>query len=98
MARKRWSFTEEHKREAVRIIQHSGRTVQEVAQDLGIRSDLLSAWRRRYGGTEPAGRSTGSLEEENRRLQRELQVARQERDFAKKVATFFAKGPERSSS
>jgi transposase-like protein len=32
-----------------------------------------------------------SLEEENRQLRRQLEVARQERDFAKKAAAFFAK-------
>lgn len=98
MARHRRSFSREYKLEAVRVVKHSGRPLGEVARDLGVRADLLASWRRQYEaeGVVPA-RATSSVEEENRRLQRENAVLRQERDFAKKAAAFFIKGSERNT-
>jgi transposase len=60
---------------------------------------LLGEWARKLdgGGTgpvaEPApGRLPGeTVEEENRRLRREIAILRQEREFAKKAAAFFLK-------
>jgi transposase len=37
------------------------------------------------------------LEEENRQLRRELQIAQEERDILKKVAAIFSEGPKASS-
>ena len=64
-----------------------------------MRPDLLRAWARQArtrAGQAPtdvfpgAGRLP-SVEEELRQLRRELEVARQERDFLKKAAAYFAK-------
>ena len=52
------------------------------------------------GGHASSGMSVGwessvpgeTLEQENRRLRREVEVLRQEQAFAKKVAVYFAKG------
>jgi transposase len=93
MPRERRSFTREYKLEAVRLVTEGGRQLSQVARDLGVRADLLRHWKRRLeaeGAVRP--RPAASLEEENRRLQRELAVLRQERDFLKKAAAFFAKG------
>ena len=37
-------FTPEFKREAVRLVQTSGRTVEQVADDLGIGRSTLGKW------------------------------------------------------
>ena len=93
MSRERRSFSREYKLEAVRLVAEGGRPVGEVARDLGVRPDLLRLWKRRLAAEGTVGpRPAASLEEENRRLQRELAVVRQERDFLKKAAAFFAKG------
>lgn len=42
------NFTDDFRREAVRISRESGRTVDEVATDLGIGKSTLSSWRRRF--------------------------------------------------
>jgi len=90
---KRRTFDPEFKLEAVRLVAE-GRRIAEVARDLAIRPDQLRAWKRQLEAqgaldVAPAG---GSPEEELRRVKRELEVVRQERDFLKKAAAFFAKG------
>ncbi len=93
MARERRSFTREYKLEAVRLVVEGGRSIRVVARDLGIRTDLLRKWKHAVEAEGALVRlPTRTLEEENRRLTRELAVVRQERDFLKKAAAFFAKG------
>jgi transposase len=103
----RRQFTAEFKLEAVRLAMESGKPQHVVAAELGIRSDQLRKWRRRLearGATPTAPRTPRSArdvfpghgqltsqDEELRRLKRELEVVRQERDFLKRAAAFFAK-------
>lgn len=96
MARERRQFSAEYKREAVRLVE-DGRAVLDVARSLGIRADMLRKWRHQLtAAAEPAQAFPGhgkltSQDEEIRRLRRELEVARQERDFLKQATVFFAK-------
>ena len=94
MRRARRSFTLEFKLEAVRLVTEEGRTVVDVARDIDVRPEQLRAWKRQFEEkglvTVPAGLE--NADEENRRLRRELEVVRQERDFLKKAVAFFAKG------
>jgi transposase len=91
--RKRRSFTPEFRHEAVRLALESDRPLSEIARELGIRPDQLRHWKqdatRAAGHPAPSGESP---EQELRRLRREVAVLRQERDFLKKAAAFFAKG------
>ena len=91
--RARRSFSPEFKLEAVRLVVEGGRPLSQVARELDLRPEQLRGWKQQLQAngevTRPA--STLSLEEENRRLQREVEVLRMERDFAKKAAAFFAK-------
>ena len=48
--RERRIFTEEFKREAVRLTETSGRTIMQVADDLGIGLSSLTRWKRQYRG------------------------------------------------
>ena len=94
--RDRRAFSAEFKAEAVRLVaarRAVGVTLVEVGRELDVRPDQLRAWARharREGGT--AGAVPGeSVEQEVRRLRREVAVLRQEQAFAKKVAVYFAK-------
>ncbi len=89
---KRRSFTPEFKQEAVRLVLASGRPVSQVARELGVRPDQLRHWKQQLapGGRESAPAPSEAPEQEVRRLRRELEVVRQERDFLKKAAAFFA--------
>jgi transposase len=100
MAReKRRSFTPEFKLEAVRRAKERKQPLSQIARDLGLHPNLLREWVRKAEahGDVPAADifpGNGKLstdEEEIRRLKRELEVVRQERDFLKKAAAYFAK-------
>lgn len=92
---KRKKYTEEFKKEAIRLLESRGeRTIADVAAGLGIADNLLHSWRQRYGSAvEEARKQRGgeTPEEELKRLRRELADARQERDLLKKSIAFFVK-------
>ena len=94
--RERRTFSAEFKAEAVRLMlerRATGGTLAQVSRELDVRADQLRAWARQAREQTGAdARVPGeTLEQENRRLRRELAVARQEQAFAKKVAAYFAK-------
>lgn len=90
MARNQRKYTEEFKREAVRLMASSGKSIAEVARDLGVNDSVLYRWREQYGRQETGlsrdkAASVSELEAEVRRLRRENEVLRQERDILKKA-------------
>lgn len=88
MAKVQKTYTAEFKREAVRLAQTSGKPIAHVARELGISDTSIHQWRKElaaHGSQAFAGLGHQSeLEEENRRLKRELERTRQERDRRKK--------------
>ena len=100
MAEKRRQFTREFKLEAVRLATSGEKKPAQVARELGVRPDLLKAWTRQAEGQAglsesdvfPGNGKLLSKDEEIRALRRELDVTKQERDFLKKTAAYFAKG------
>lgn len=93
--RKRRTFTEQQKAEAVRICRRSGKTTAEVARDLDLSENSLRKWVKQaevdnVGPTE-GGPLTSEEREELRRLRRQNRELQMERDFLKKAAAFFAK-------
>jgi len=88
-------FTDDFKKEAVRLSFESGRTVEQVAKDLGIGKSTLNTWRRQFRDADLAASPHEDLEKENARLRRENEILRQERDLLKKATALFAKEPSR---
>ena len=94
--RERRAFSAEFKAEAVRMIAErraSGIPLTQIGRELDVRPDQLRAWvraARQERGPDVVGPGE-SLEQEVRRLRREVGVLRQEQAFAKKVAVYFAK-------
>ncbi len=89
----RRSYSREFKIEAVKLILDGGESVARVARDLGINENLLHGWKRKFK-EDPAFRDPKGLtpdQQEIRRLRRELERARQEREILKKAAAYFAK-------
>src|SRR5690554_4273154 len=87
-------FTTEFEAEAVRLVQTSGRTQREVAADLGIGLSTLVRWIGRSRDRlidEPPKPGTEDVAAELKRLRRENEILRQERDILKKATAFFAK-------
>jgi len=100
--RERRAFEAEFKVEAVRLMRERrkvGVSVAQIGRELDVRPDLLRKWARQVedrAGRAPSDVFPGngklpSADEEVRRLQRENAVLRQERDFLKRAAAFFAK-------
>ena len=94
--RERREFTAEVKAEAVRLVAErraSGVTLAQVGRELDVRPDQLRAWARQQREAHGTGSAVPgeTVEQENRRLRREVATLRQEQAFAKKVAVYFAK-------
>ncbi len=92
MAKERRKYTEEFKREAVQLMETSGKPIAEIARDLGINDNNLYRWRGLYGSQSQVN-TNGSVAEmaaELKRLQRENQVLRQERDILKKAMSIVS--------
>jgi transposase len=89
----RRNFTQEYKDQAVSLVLDSGRTIAEVAKSIGVHEMTLGKWVKL--ARESSRASDKDLSESERaeliRLRKELAIVKMERDFAKKVATWFAK-------
>ena len=85
-------FSAEFKAAAVqraRAVVRSGGTMSSVARALELDPGLLSTWMHAAAPDETS--DAESPEEELRRLRREVTTLRQEVEFAKKAAAYFAK-------
>ena len=94
--RKYQRFSQEFKREAVRLLESGEKPAVEVAMELGIRRNRLYKWQhelRRKGEAAFAGsgRKPADQEAEIVRLRRENEQLKEERDILKKAAMYFAK-------
>jgi transposase len=89
-------YDEAFKRSAVEHWQSSGKSAAQVGRELGLNAQLLQHWKKRWGAPSPATglRSVAELEEENRRLRRELHQALQQRDILKKTLGILSAPPE----
>ena len=78
--RVRRDFTEEFRREAVRLTQTSGRTINQIADDLGIGRSTLTRWIRDYREADLLSGPHDDVGLELARLRKENELLRQERD------------------
>ena len=98
MRRTRRTYTREFKVEAVRLFRQGDRRLSQVARDLDIDSKMLRRWAEeleREGEGEQAFPGKGHLkpqDEELRRLKRENERLREEREILKKALAIFS-GP-----
>ncbi len=84
-------YTEEFKVEAVKQITERGYAVSEVAERLGITSNSLYNWRKKYGDSNNNHKQTSDDQAEIKRLKSELRRVTEERDILKKATAYFAK-------
>ncbi|MEJ1923566.1 transposase [Microbacterium sp. KHB019] len=92
---RRW-YSPEERASAVRIVRESpGRTIRDIAADLGLKEDTLYAWvvRARKAQIDPDGsmsdaarRRIWELERENARLQRDLDFERKAKAFIRQIS------------
>lgn len=92
MGRTRPAYPREFREEAVRLVRESGKSIGQVAKDLGVADQSLRNWVRQADldiGRRADGLTTEEREE-IRRLRRENRILREEREILKKAAAFFA--------
>ena len=93
----RRSYDPDFKRNAVKLTEESGRTVSEVAENLGISKDLLYRWRRAQRVNKELafpgnGREALSSEQQKiRELEKRHKNAEMERDILKKAMAIFSR-------
>jgi len=99
--KKRRTYDQEFKKEAVRLVLEEGYSAAEVERNLGIGINIVSRWvRESEQDPEHAFPGKGRLkppEEEIRDLQRELARVKRERDILKKAVAIFSTNPDRYS-
>ena len=95
MKKQRKTYTKEFKLETIRLYENSATSAAQIEHDLELPAGIIHKWRYRlkgHGSQGFVGKSYQTeLEAEIRRLRRELEVARQERDILKAVVVFFSK-------
>ena len=95
--RKVKGYTEEFRRQAVSPADQPGKTAREGSDSLGIHVNQISNWRTQFNKLskkqfqilEGVDYSKEELNE-IKRLKHELAMVKQERDFLKKAAAYFA--------
>src|SRR5690349_9842702 len=93
--RGRTAYTEEFRREAVRLVAAEPERLAQIARELDVHAETLRSWWQRVR-VQPEGPIVSparvlTLEEENRQLRRENERLREERDILKKATAFFAR-------
>lgn len=87
-------YTNEYKREVLEQVASGRRSVAQLERELEITPGLIYKWQQRYRlsekGVEPSEARAEAAE--IRRLKRELEVAREERDILKKAIQVFSRG------
>lgn len=90
-------FTEEFKKKAVELSVRRG-TVKDVAEELGIRAELLSKWRNNplYNGGHLLADNSKLSEEQLKigRLEKELREIKQESEILKKALGIFSRNEQ----
>jgi len=96
MTKSRQQYTREFKVEAVRLLESSGKSASQLGCELGIGKGNLWRWKGQFAADgEDAFPGPGHLtpeQEELRRLRRENEILRQERDILKKAIAIFSEG------
>ena len=81
-------YDEAFKRAAVEMWLSGDKSAAQICRELGISTQSLKIWKKQLAALPPTGpgqRSVEQLEEENRRLKRELHRLAQQRDIQKKT-------------
>ena len=89
------TYSREFKVEAVQLVKSGEKSLRQLAQELGVSDSALSRWCQQLSAhgeqAFPGSGHQTTQEEEIRRLKRELEVTRQERDILKKVVSIFSR-------
>ncbi len=94
MPKQQKTSTREFKPEAVQLVKSSGKPMSQVARELLISDSALYHWSKQLteqGEQAFPGSGHQTAQEEIRRLKRELEITRQQRDILKKAVSIFSR-------
>ena len=105
MRKTHFKYGPEFRRNAVNLLLTSGRTLKEVSVDLGVCTASLRLWRRSIlnpaAASQPVAAGAGAAGSgwvdpgvEIRRLQKELDYVRRQRDILKKAMSILSEDPQ----
>jgi transposase len=99
MTKRRRQYSREFKREAVELLETSGKSASQLERELGIGKGNLGRWKRKFAENgDDAFPGQGRLtpdQERLRKLERENEILRQERDILKKAVAIFSSTAKR---
>ena len=93
-SRGRRTFTDAFKRDAVNLVLQEGYSFKRAAEAVGVSPKSLRAWYDKLAPPpEPCGddATVQQLQDENKRLRKQLRQAELEREILKKATAYFAK-------
>lgn len=83
-------YTLEFKKEAARLVIEKGYSQKEAAAELGISAKNMTRWVKDFSNNVSVSKNIVPEQEEIKRLRKENERLRMERDILKKAAAFFA--------
>ena len=89
--RNRRNYTPDFKREAIRMVEESDKTIAQVSRDLGIGSNLIARWKREQSEQGAEDATLDDKDAEIRRLRAELRDLKEDHEIVKKAAAYFAR-------
>lgn len=87
-------YSDEFKRDVLAMVAEGTRSIARIERDLDLTPGLVYKWQQRYRVQETSLQPSEARAEqaELRRLKRELEIVRQERDILKKAIQVFSRG------
>jgi transposase len=92
---RRRKFDDNFKREAVRHWLQSGKSAEEVGQELGLDASRLYDWKKAFGPAEPEG--AADLKSQLEAVRRELARVTEQRDILKKTLGIISEPPSNAT-
>jgi transposase len=86
------TYTSEFKESTVKLALESDQPIAQTARDLGVNPNTIHTWISKYSTPKtPVTRTDEHIDDEIKRLKKELARMTQERDLLKKATAYFAK-------
>ena len=86
---KKRRFSTEFKREAVKLVRDSGKSITQVARELGLGTSLLAKWKKEFDAQEKSGATPDQLEE-LKAARKEIARLKMEVEILGEATAFFA--------
>ena len=86
-------YSEQFKRDAVRLVTDEGYSFAEAGRSLGVRGDMIARWKRRFeAADETVGRDRQISDKQRiRELEARVRKLQMEKDILKKATAFFVR-------